>query len=119
MRKDDEDLPLSSYLRRFRTYDRVAIEDVASLLGVPVDLLNQLESNDSMPWNLSPSLVADVACLFRLHVIAVESLTKNSLDIAYFSGRMPNRDSAAALMSTWLSEVRGELQRRGAKDLLD
>lgn len=71
-----------------------------------------------MPWDQSPSLMADLACLFRLHIQAIEALTRNSYDLARFSGELQGNDLASAQMSTWLLEVRSELQRRQANDLL-
>jgi len=119
VRKDAEDLPLSSYLRRVRIDADVSLEDIAAALGLPSNLLGQLEANYSVPWTVPPSLVADVACLFRLHVKAVEALTQNSYQIAYFSGHMSDRELSTQLMSSWLAEVRLELERREAKDLVD
>jgi transcriptional regulator with XRE-family HTH domain len=97
----------------------VTLEDFASALGLSPNLLEQLETNYSIPWSFAPSLMADVACLFRLHVKTLEILTRNSYDIAYFSGHMSDRESATRLMSSWLAEVRLELERREVEDLLD
>ena len=118
VRRDAENLTLSAYLRRLRTDAGIGLDDFASALNLPPEVLAQIESNDSVPWSLSPSLMAEVACLFRLHIQAIAALTENSYNIAYFSGRISDRDSATELMSTWLSEVRSDLQQRGANDLV-
>ena len=116
--KEDKDFTLSSYLRTFRTGHQLAARDVAAVLGVPVNRLKKLESSLAMPWDQSPSLMADLACLFRLHIQAIEALTRNSYDLARFSGELQGNDLASAQMSTWLLELRSELQRRQANDLL-
>jgi hypothetical protein len=96
----------------------LALIDIAAILEVPINRLEKLESNADMPWNQSASLMADVACLFRLHIQAIDALTQNSYDLARFSGELPDKELANTQMSTWLSEVRAELVRRKADDLL-
>lgn len=116
--KEDKDLTVSSYLRTVRTGHELAARDVAAVLAVPINRLKTLESSIAMPWDQSPSLMADLACLFRLHIQAIEALTRNSYDLARLSGELQGNDLASAQMSTWLLEVRSELQRRQANDLL-
>lgn len=101
-----------------RTEHDLALRDIAAILVVPIDTLEKLESNTDMPWTLPASLMANIACLFRLHIQAIEALTRNSYDLARFSGKLENKELANVQMSTWLSEVRSELQRREAEDLL-
>lgn len=119
IRFDAEDLPLSSFLRRVRTNSRVSLQDFACLLSLSVELLQQLEANYSVPWIVAPPSMADVACLFRLHMTTLQTLTQNSFDVAYFSGHMTDRESAGQSMVAWLAQVRSELERRQANDLLD
>jgi transcriptional regulator with XRE-family HTH domain len=119
VRLDAEDLPLSSFLRRVRTNSGVSLQDFASLLDLPVELLEQLETNFSLPWAVAPSSMADIVCLFRLHMTTLQTLTQNSCDVAYFSGHMTDRESAGQSMASWLAQVRSELERRQANDLLD
>jgi transcriptional regulator with XRE-family HTH domain len=118
VKNDAPDLPLSSYLRRVRLQSGIPLEDFAVALDLSVTLLEELEINYSLPWTVTPTLIADVACLFRLHLTMLEGLAQNSLDIAYFSGNLKDRETAKQSMATWLGEVRLELERRQLKDLL-
>jgi transcriptional regulator with XRE-family HTH domain len=118
IKREDDDFPVSSYLRMLRTEHDFGLRDIAAILSVPVEHLEKLESNTDMPWDQSAGLMADVACLCRLHIQAIEALTQNSYDLARLSGALPDKELASAQMSTWLSEVRSELQHRNADDLL-
>lgn len=102
----------------FRTGQQLALKDIAAVLDIPVRNLEKLESNTEKPWDQSASLMADVACLFRLHIQAIDTLTRNSYDLARFSGELEDRELARTQMSKWLAEVRSELRRREAEDLL-
>jgi len=97
----------------------IPLEDFASTLALPVDLLEQLETNFSVPWTVAPSLMADVACLFRFRITMLQTLTQNSFDIAYFSGHMTDRESSRQAMSSWLADIRAILEHRQAIELLD
>jgi transcriptional regulator with XRE-family HTH domain len=119
VRNDAQNLPLSSFLRRIRLDSGISLEDFASTLALPVELLEQLETNFSVPWTVAPPSMADVACLFRFHITTLQNLTQNSLDVAYFSGHMTDRESSRQAMSSWLGEVRAELERREVIELLD
>jgi len=119
IRHDAQDLPLSSFLRRVRLDTGISLEDFAGLLELPVELCEQLETNYSVPWSVTPSSMADVASLFRIHVTTLQMLAQNSYDVAYFSGHMVNRVLSNQQMRTWLAEVRQELERRQSRELLD
>lgn len=85
----------------------------------PVSLLEEIESINSLPWSVAPSVMADLAILFRLHIAAIEELSDNSYQIALFSEQLSINDDADVLkLKHWLSEVRRELRRRGATELL-
>jgi transcriptional regulator with XRE-family HTH domain len=118
VRKAVKTLTFSACVRRLRTRVGVSAEDLAAALDVSAEALEQLESNESVPWTQPPSVVANVAYAFRLHINAVESLTRNSFTIASVSGRIPDSDLANQLMSSWLAEVRQKLETRGDDDLV-
>jgi hypothetical protein len=82
----------------------ISLEDFASTLVLSVDLLEQLETNFSLPWTVAPSLMADVACLFRFHITTLQTLTQNSFDVAYFSGHITDRESSRQAMSGWTTD---------------
>ena len=118
VRNEALDLPLSSFLRRVRLQSGITLEDFAVALDLSVTFLEELEINYALPWTVAPTLMADVACLFRLHLTMLETLTQNSLDIAYFSGNLEDCETARQSMANWLGEVRLELERRKLSKLL-
>jgi hypothetical protein len=83
------------------------------------EALEQLELNESMPWTQPPLVIAIVAYAFRLHFNAVENLTRNSFTIASVSGRISDSAATTSQISSWLAEVRSNLEIRGANDLVD
>jgi ribosome-binding protein aMBF1 (putative translation factor) len=106
-------------VRKVRIYAEASVEVLAAALNLTQDILKQLESNETVPWILPASAMAEVAEVFRLHMNAVEALTKNSHTVARRSGALPDPNAARQVMSSWLKEVRSELQRRGANDLVE
>jgi hypothetical protein len=113
-----QDLPLSSYLRLLRNDHGVLLGDMAAALKLPTDQLEKLESNTSVPWDVPASTVACVVCFYRLTTRSLESLSRNSCNMAVLSGRVSDRKKASQSLSEWLSQVRSELRERGAKDLI-
>ncbi len=111
-------LPLSSYLRKIRTYAEATVEDFAAALNVSPDVIRKLEANESEPWNVPAYQMAQVGRGLRLHLTALETLTRNSYTVARLSRNLSDPKTAQELMATWLGEVRSELERRGATDLL-
>lgn len=118
VRKTIKTLTFSACVRRLRTRVGASKEDLAAALEIPTDALEQLESNESVPWIQPSSVIANVAYAFRLHINAIENLTRNSFTIASVSGRIPDSDLTAQLISAWLAEVRQELETRGDDDLV-
>ena len=102
----------------FRSEHQVALEDVATALKIPLNQLNELESNTSVPWETPGAIVADISCFYRVDIRTLETLTRNSCNMAIWSGRLNDRQKALQLMSKWLSAVRSELEYRCANDLI-
>lgn len=48
--------------------------DVAAAISDDADFVERVERTDVAPWTLKTSAVADLICLFRLHISAVEVL---------------------------------------------
>jgi hypothetical protein len=119
VRKDVKTLTFSSCVRRLRTRVGVSAGDLAVAMDIPSEALDQLESNESVPWTQPPPVIANVAYAFRLHFSAVENLTRNSFTIASVSGRISDSSATASQISSWLAEVRSNLEIRGANDLVD
>lgn len=113
-----EDARLSSCLRRCRTEAKVHLDDLATALNHPSELLTQFESRDSLPWTLSPQVLSDLAYTFRLHLNAIEALTHQSFFLTKISGLVSDEAKAADSISSWLAQVRLSLELRGAKELL-
>ena len=71
-----------------------------------------------LPWTIDPRVIAQVAESLRLHVTALQLLSKHSHTIAFVSRRLPDPDLAKQQMLEWLEKVKAELRNRGAGDLL-
>jgi transcriptional regulator with XRE-family HTH domain len=119
VRKTIKTLTFSACVRRLRTRVGASKEDLAAALEIPTDALEQLESNESVPWIQPPSVIVNVAYAFRLHINAIENLTRNSFTIASVTGRISDSDLASQSVSSWLAEVRQKLETRGDDDLVD
>lgn len=113
-----DDARLSSCLRRCRIEAKVHLEDLATALNQPADILREFESRDSLPWTLPPQVLTDLAYTFRLHLSAIEALTQQSFFLTKISGLVPDETKAADSISSWLSQVRMSLELRGANELL-
>lgn len=112
-------LPLSSYLRKIRTYAEATVEDFAAALNVSPEVVRKLETNESEPWNVPAHQMAQIAGGLRLPLTALETLTRNSHTVARLSRTLSDPQSAPQLMASWLGAVRADLERRGATDLLE
>ena len=112
-------LPLSSYLRKIRTYAEATFEDFAAALKVSPDVVRRLETNESEPWSVPAHQMAQVARGLRLHLTALETLTWNSYTVARLSRNLSDPQTTQELVATWLGEVRSDLERRGGTDLLE
>lgn len=119
VRKVARKLPVSSYIRKIRTYAEATLENFAAALNVSPEFIRQLETNESEPWILSPAIMAQVAQGLTIHMNALEVLIQNSYTIARLSRTLSDPENSLQLMASWLKEVRSELQRRGATELLD
>lgn len=62
-------------------------------------------------------MMAQVASLYRLHIVAIEQLVNHSYQIACLSKKIEDRATAVTIISNWLREVRLDLQRRDELDL--
>ena len=110
---------LSSFLRRFRRRLGVAPQALADALKIELLELQSLESNDYLPWAVSPRSSALVFAAYRIHIEAVELLTESSYEIARVSGRVSDPTEASQAISIWLSQVKSELEMHNESALLD
>jgi hypothetical protein len=110
---------LSSFVRRFRRRLGVAAQALADALEIELLDLQSLESNDYLPWTISPRSSALVFTAYRIHIEAVEFLTENSYEIARVSGRVLDPTEALQAISIWLSHVKSELEMQNESALLD
>jgi DNA-binding transcriptional regulator YdaS (Cro superfamily) len=56
--------------------------DVALTVSAEVTLIERLERSDVSPWEFKPALIADLACLFRVHITALEQMFSKSTAVA-------------------------------------
>lgn len=117
--EDAKHSTLSAFLRRLRTNAGARIEEAAAVLQLPTTVLEQLESNDSVPWTVLPAEMAQIAATLQIHLKTLTILTQNSYTIASFSDRISDPELMTRTMLTWLAEVKLALEACGAQDLLD
>jgi hypothetical protein len=121
--------------------------DVACAIEVDTDFVQRLERSDVLPWTLGTRVIADLVCLFRLHITAVEQLfatsqvifnrqhTTNAVARSSAFDWATRGDSARRALDLYLAatskpfagapppgdavqDLKRELQSRGAEDLL-
>lgn len=104
---------LGPFLRRLRNNAYLNLTDVSIAVKVPADTIIQFESGDLPPWKLPSSAMAALACAYRIHIEAIDFLTKNSYQLAKLSKTIDDPNAAPALMAEWLDAVRSEMNARG------
>jgi hypothetical protein len=82
-------------------------------VNVPASTITQFESGELLPWTLASSAMVALACAYRIHIEAIDFLTKNSYQIAVLSKAIADPAAARASMSQWLESVRAEMNMRG------
>jgi hypothetical protein len=108
---------LSPFLRRFRRNANLDLQDVSIAVNVPASTVIQFESREFLPWTLAPSAMVALACAYRIHIEAIDFLTKNSYQIARLSKTIADPAATEASMSRWLEAVRAEMNARGDRTL--
>jgi transcriptional regulator with XRE-family HTH domain len=103
---------LSPFLRRFRRNANLDLQDVSIAVNVPARTIIQFESGELLPWTLDPSAMVALACAYRIHIEAIDFLTKNSHQIARVSKAIADPAATQASMSQWLEAVRTEISER-------
>lgn len=116
--KDVETTTLSSFLRRFRNSLGVNADDIAKALRFEPRDLKNLESNDCLPWTVSPQSTAAILSSYRLHVDALKFLVQNSYKVARVSRRISDSGDSAQAMSAWIYDVCTALEASGEESLL-
>jgi hypothetical protein len=82
--------------------------DVATAINDDAHLLERLEHSDVPPWQVRTSAVADLICLFRIHISAVEEMFLKSQAVV----RGHQTAAAAARSSQIDPKSRGEAARK-------
>jgi transcriptional regulator with XRE-family HTH domain len=104
---------LSPFLRRLRRNANLDLQDVSIAVNVPASTIIQFESGELLPWTLAPSAMVALACAYRIHIEAIDFLTRNSYQVARLSKAIADPVAIEALMSQWLEVVRAEMIARG------
>jgi hypothetical protein len=104
---------LAPFLRRLRTNAYLDLKDVSIAVKLPADLIVQFESPEVFPWTLPASAMVELACAYRIHIEAIEFLTKNSYQLAKLSKTMADPDATFASMAEWLKAVQSEMNAHG------
>jgi len=90
--------------------------DLAVGLNLPEASIPQICSDDFRPWTATPSQMADLMVLFRLHLDAVTAFVNSHQ--ARGSNTEITSGSTASQVGTWLRELREELLARTSEDLI-
>jgi DNA-binding XRE family transcriptional regulator len=109
-RKIGSTVTLGAWITEVRAQTNLTDTDLAAALDVSEEWINQIGLDAYAPWTIDYRQMADVLCLFRLHLDALEQLALNF--------RKPDAGTIdPAVLSSWLDSVRSELTRRGSTDL--
>lgn len=88
---------------------RLTREDVATALHKDFTFVEKVEKGESLPWKCHPSDIADVVCLFRVHMDAVQQLVVNTVAVNQIHGL---GSVSARSRSGLISSDRGETTKR-------
>lgn len=127
---------------------RLTRKEIATALNQDPSFVERLEAGDVVPWAFSARDIGDLVCLFRVHMNAVSDLISNSIAVSQLPGLGPvaarsqggrisearGHSAKRALdlylarkagpakpdqtVTDWMSALRSDLKRRGAKHLL-
>ena len=123
------------WFRALRKNVRLPPGEIAAAIGEPRSFMEELEGGEVPPWQINPDPVAKLMILYRVHILAVESLVKNAEGATLpvtppppaarpaVEGRamMLGPESGTKLapeVAQWLEELRAALRRRKARRLL-
>jgi DNA-binding XRE family transcriptional regulator len=110
VREIDSALTLGAWITEVRAKTNLTDTDLAAALDASEEWINQIGLDAYLPWTIDYRQMADVLCLFRLHLGALEQLALN-----FCKRDAVNVDPT--VLSAWLDSVRSELIRRGSPDL--
>ena len=96
------------WIEAIRNIVGLTCADVAAAIDGEADIVERIERSDILPWQLKTTDVADLICLFRIHISAVEQLFLKSE--AVFIGHQTA--AAAARSSASDLAIRGDSARR-------
>ena len=108
-----------AWLRSLQAKTHLTKKDLAAALGTVPEVIEQMRSDEFLPWTMPPSQMAETLFLFRLHIDGLNELATSSLhrNQNQTIDSMPSPSDTSAV-PTWLAEVRDELSRRERDDLL-
>jgi hypothetical protein len=129
---------LGTWIEGVRKKARLSHGFIASALGETISFVERLETGETLPWAIPADLGSYLATLFRLHYNTFSKLVDNSrralekksgtpLETDYseiLAGTRPpnNLDPDLSMkgeIEHWLGEVRRNLEKKQARELLD
>lgn len=103
-------------------------EDIAEVLGKDESYVERLEIGEASPLSLEPTVAADIAVLFRIHIEGIAQLVSNSEAIRGNEIKVPipsdvmksakEQAKSSDDSLVWLGALYEELERRQATHLL-
>jgi hypothetical protein len=112
VREIREKWPFGRWIEAVRESVRLTRADIGAAVSRSSDFIEKLENGDLPPWSFKPDEIADLVCLFRIHMNAIAQLVSYS---AAVSQRRTIGHVSARSHSGRISEARG----RSAKKALD
>lgn len=82
VRHIEEKLTFGRWVEKVRKKAHLTHKFIAAALNKEPSFIEQLETGDILPWELTPGEGADIVSLFRIHLSAVVQLLEISLDVS-------------------------------------
>lgn len=108
---------LGSWIASTREQAHITERDLAMALDLTEESIPQICSDQFLPWTMTPSRMADLMILFRLHFDAITKFLNSG------GAERSNTETTSNAISTskvkpWLSDLREELLVRNSEDLI-
>jgi transcriptional regulator with XRE-family HTH domain len=107
-----------SWITSIRKQAHLTERDIAVALDLPEEGIRQICSDEFLPWASTPSRMADLMILFRLHLDAITKLQK-SRDSQGVNVEIASTGISESTVPAWLCELREELLARHSEDLIN
>lgn len=109
VRRIEQKITFGTWIRRARNAARLSHDVIATAIGKDSLFIESVENEEALPWMLTPSAMAGMVILFRLHIDAVRQL----LSYSYVADKERRQRFSYPHLSAPSSEVRAGLMFPG------